>query len=169
MTISPAVRRLILTTHITTSVGWLGAVVGYLALDIVAALGRDIPGVRSAYFGMDVIIVYVIVPLALASILIGILNALSAPWGLFQHYWVVVKLVLTAFATTILLLEVPNIRYMAELAASGADPRKLPGSLPHSIGGLVLLLVTAVLSVYKPRGMTRYGWRKQQQRRTQSL
>jgi len=30
------------------------------------------------------------------------------------------------------------------------------------------LLVATVLAVYKPKGMTPYGWRKQQQRRTKS-
>ena len=29
--------------------------------------------------------------------------------------------------------------------------------------GLVVLIVLTALSVYKPRGMTRYGWRKQQE------
>jgi hypothetical protein len=29
----------------------------------------------------------------------------------------------------------------------------------------VVLLVIQVLNVYKPRGMTRYGWRKQQEQR----
>jgi hypothetical protein len=54
---------------------------------------------------------------------------------------------------------------MAEAAASGADPRDLPGSLPHSVGGLVVLLVVLILSIYKPRGLTRRGWRKQQEQR----
>jgi hypothetical protein len=30
----------------------------------------------------------------------------------------------------------------------------------HSAGGLVILLFTTVLGVYKPRGMTRYGLRR---------
>jgi hypothetical protein len=167
MSISPSIHRLVLTAHITTSVGWLGAVVAYLALDIIATVGQDIASVRAAYFGMEVIVLYVIVPLALASVLCGIMNALSAPWGLLQHYWVVVKLLLTLFTVTILLLELRNISYMGDMALSAADPRKLSGSLPHSIGGLVVLLVTIFLSVYKPRGVTRYGWRKQQQRRTE--
>jgi hypothetical protein len=162
MTISPGLRRLVLTAHITTSVGWLGAVLAYLALDITAATSRDTSAVQAAYLSMNLTIVYSIVPLALASVLIGIVNALSAPWGLFRHYWVLVKFLLTLFATAILFLEVPNISYMAEVAASGADPGGLPGSLPHSIGALLVLLVTTILSVYKPRGMTRYGWRKQQ-------
>ena len=165
MSTSSGLRRLILTAHITTSVGWLGAVIAYLALDLIATAGQDVARVRAAFVGMEAIIGYVIVPLALASVLIGIVNALSAPWGLFDHYWVVVKLVLSLFAVTILLLEVQNVRYMADVAAAGADARSLPGSLPHSIGGLIVLLVITILSVFKPQGMTRYGWRKQRQRR----
>lgn len=107
MTASPGLHRLVLTAHITTSVGWLGAVAAYLALDIIATAGQDVVSVRAAYFGMEALILYVIVPFALISVLVGIVNALSAPWGLFQHYWVVVKLLLTLFAITILLLEVP--------------------------------------------------------------
>jgi len=81
---------------------------------------------------------------------------------------VVVKLLLTLFATTILLLEVPTVRYVAEKAASATDPRGLPGTLPHSIGGAVILLIVIVLSVYKPRGITPYGWRKEREQRLKS-
>jgi hypothetical protein len=60
------------------------------------------------------------------------------------------------------------VSHLAETAASSADPRELPGTLLHSIGGLVVLLITVILSVFKPRGVTRYGWRKQdEQRRSQ--
>jgi hypothetical protein len=57
-------------------------------------------------------------------------------------------------------------RVAAETALSGADLLELRISLRfHAAGGLVVLLVTATLSVYKPRGMTRYGWRKQHEQR----
>jgi putative copper export protein len=161
MNIRRALSRLVLTAHIITSVGWLGAVMAYLALDIVASASEDIAAVRAAYFGMDLSIRLVIVPLAIASVLIGTVNALTSSWGLFRHYWVLVKLLLTIFATVILLLEVQNVTYMAELASTSADPRTLPGSLLHSIGGLVVLITVAVLSVYKPKGLTPRGWRKQ--------
>ncbi|HXH53457.1 MAG TPA: hypothetical protein VNH53_08540 [Sphingomicrobium sp.] len=54
---------------------------------------------RAAYIGMELTIWYAIVPLALACVIIGIANALGTPWGLFRHYWVVIKLLLTIFAT----------------------------------------------------------------------
>jgi hypothetical protein len=158
-------RKVVLTAHVVSSVGWLGAVVAYLALDVAAVTGGDVQLVRAAYLGMDVIVRYAIVPFALASVLIGIVNALGTPWGLFRHYWVLLKLLFTVLATTVLLAETKTISYLAEIARSGADPRELPGTLPHSIGGLMVLVITTILSVYKPRGLTRYGWRKQQQQR----
>jgi hypothetical protein len=158
----------VLTAHVTTSVGWLGAVVAYLALDITAVTSDDVQVVRGAYLAMETTAWYAIVPLALASVLIGIGNALGTPWGLFRHYWVVAKLLLTLIATTVLLVETRTISALARAATTVADPRGLPGSLIHSVGGLVVLLLVSVLSIYKPRGLTRYGWRKQQaQRRRQ--
>lgn len=165
MTMPPRVRKLVLTTHVTTSAGWLGAVVAYLALDVTAAISQDVQLTRSMYLAMEVTVNYAIVPLALVSVLIGIINALGTTWGLFRHYWVLVKLVLTLAATTVLLIETSVVSRLAEAAASAADPRELPGTLGHSIGGLVVLLLALILSVYKPRGLTRHGWRKQQKQR----
>ncbi|WP_324276993.1 hypothetical protein [Blastococcus brunescens] len=161
----PRLRKAVLTTHVTTSVGWLGAVLAYIALDVTAVVSTDVERVRAAYLAMDVTISYAIVPLALASVFVGIVNALGTSWGLFRHYWVLVKLLLTLVATTVLLLETQTIRSLAEAAASGVEPRDLPGSLPHSVGGVVVLFLITALSIYKPRGLTRYGWRKQQEQR----
>jgi len=41
MTIGPGLRRLALTAHLATSVGWIGAVVAYLALGVSAATAQD--------------------------------------------------------------------------------------------------------------------------------
>jgi uncharacterized membrane protein len=161
----PLLRKAVLTTHVVTSVGWLGAVVAYLALDVVAVTGRDVEVVRAAFVAMELVVSGAVVPLALASVVVGVVNALGTSWGLVRHYWVVVKLLLTVVAAVVLLLQVPTVRLLAEAARSGSDPRELPGTLAHSIGGLVVLVVVTVLSIYKPRGLTRYGWRRQQAER----
>lgn len=162
MLLTPSLRKAVLTAHVASSVGWIGAVLAYLVLDLVATFGQDVPTVRAAFMGMELIVLYGIVPLALAAVLIGVVVALGTSWGLFRHYWVLVKLLLTLFATTILLLETRAIGTMAAVAATGADPRDLPGSLPHSIGGALVLLTILILAIYKPAGMTRYGWRRRQ-------
>ena len=158
-------RKLLLTVHVAASVGWVGAVLAYLPLDVTTAASGDAQALRAAYLGMDVIATRVLVPLALAALGTGILISLATPWGLFRHWWVLLSLVLTLLATVVLLVET---RTIAHLAATAADPsttddalRALPSTLPHSVGGLVVLLFVLALNVYKPRGLTRYGWRKQ--------
>jgi len=110
---------------------------------------------------------YVIVPLALASLLTGLVMALGTKWSLFRHYWVLFSLVLTILATVVLLLHMPDVSVLADVAqeAEGVSLDGLGGDLFHPGLGLVVLLVIQVLNVYKPRGMTRYGWRKQQEER----
>lgn len=60
---------------------------------------------------------------------------------------------------------VPVAAIAADPATTVAELRGLPPTLPHSVGGLVVLLVIQVMNVYKPRGLTPYGWRKQQEER----
>jgi hypothetical protein len=169
MNMTPRLRKFALAAHLTFSVGWIGAVAGYIALDVAAATSQDAQTLRSAYLGMELIAWYVIVPLALASLLTGLVMSLGTRWGLFRHYWVLISLLLAIIATVVLLAETQTISYFAAIAAdpttSGDDLRTLGSTLVHSVGGTVVLLVILVLNVYKPRGMTRYGWRKQQEQR----
>ncbi len=169
MIMPPRLRKLALAVHITFAVSWIGAVAGYIALDVAAATSQDAQTLRAAYLAMELIAWYVIVPLALASLLTGLIMSLGTKWGLFRHYWVLISLLLTITATIVLLMEAQTISYFADIAAdpttSGDDLRALGSTLVHSVGGTVVLLVILVLNVYKPRGMTRYGWRKQHERR----
>jgi hypothetical protein len=167
MTITPGLRKFVLTAHVASSVGWLGAVVAYLTLAVAALISEDAQTVRAAWIAMELTGWFVIVPLALASLLIGLVQSLSTPWGLFRHYWVLVKLLLTVFATIILLLHMPTVNHFAGVAAEtdSVNLGALRGELLHAGGGLLVLLVTTTLSIYKPRGMTPYGWRKQHEQR----
>jgi hypothetical protein len=166
----PSLRKLLLTAHITFSVGWLGAVAAFLALAITGLTSQDAQMVRTAYSAMELTARFVIVPLALTSLLSGLIESLGTPWGLFRHYWVLVKLLLTSFATIVLLAKMPLIGYAARRAAettlSRADLRAVGIQLAfHATGGLLVLLLVTALSVYKPWGLTRYGQTRQQERR----
>jgi hypothetical protein len=168
MIMTPRLRKFALAAHITLAVGWIGAVAGYIALDVAAATSQDAQTLRACYLAMELIAWYVIVPLALASLLIGLVNALGTPWGLFRHYWVVFKLLLTVVATIILMGFTQTLSGMVDAAAdpttSISDLRAMGAGINHAVGGLVVLLLIMILSVFKPRGMTRYGWRKQQEK-----
>lgn len=169
--LTPALRKLALTLHVSASVSWLGAVAGFLALAVAGLTSADAQRVRAAYLAMELVAAQVIVPLSLAALLTGVVQALGTPWGLLRHYWVVVKLVLTVLATLVLWVHLRPIRHVARVAAEtalgGGDLRGLRLQLvADAAAALVVLLVTTTLSVYKPRGVTRYGWRKQQAERT---
>jgi hypothetical protein len=165
MTMTPRIRKFALTAHVTSSVGWLGAVVAFLALAVVGLTSHDAQTVRGAYLVMEPAAWFVLVPLAFASLLTGIVMSLGTTWGLFRHYWVLFKLVMTVFATIILLIYMGTFRYMAGVAADpAADLDVVRNASPtlHAALALLVLLVATVLAVFKPPGMTRYGWRKQQ-------
>ena len=167
MTMTPGLRKFALTAHLTFSVGWVGAAVAYLALGVSAVTSRDAQTVRAAWIAMELTGWYVIVPLALAALLTGIVMSLGTPWGLFRHYWVLITFVLTTLSTVVLLLHMPTVSFLADVAqeADGADLAGLGGDLLHPGIGLLVLLVITGLNVYKPRGLTPYGRRKQQERR----
>ena len=85
---APGLRRLTFTTHVTSSVGWIGAVLVFIALAVIAMTSRDEQTVRGAYLMMAPAAWFVLVPLAHASLLSGIALSLGTAWGLFRHYWV---------------------------------------------------------------------------------
>jgi hypothetical protein len=162
MTMTPRVRRFALTAHVTFSVGWLGAVAAFLALAIAALRSRGPDTIRAAYLAMELTGWYVIVPFCVASVLSGLVMSLGTPWGLFRYYWVAVKFLLTVAASLILFGFTQTLNYMGALAVDPTLSIGEPGNLKqspalHSGGGLLVLLLTTVLAVYKPWGLTRYG------------
>lgn len=160
MTAEPWLRKLLLTVHVTTSVGWIGAIIAYIVLNVVALTSREQELVRAAYLMLDPLLRFAIVPLALGCLATGVLQSLVTQWGLFRHYWVVLSLWLTIIAVGVLLLHVPAVVSLSARAADpGVDPNRFGGDLPHTLGGLLLVCVPLVLNIYKPRGLTRRGRR----------
>ena len=171
MIMSPPVRKFALTAHVTASVGWIGAVLAFLALAIVGLTHQDPQTVRGVYLVMEPAAWLVLVPLAFASLVTGVIQGLGTTWGLFRHYWVLFKLFLTVFATFVLLIYMETFRVMAHIAADPTADLAIvrnPSPRFHAVLALVVLLVTTVLAIYKPRGLTPYGWRKQRERQQAS-
>jgi hypothetical protein len=167
----PALRKLALTVHVVSSVGWLGAILAFMGMAIAGLTSDDGELVRALYLAAEPVTWFVLVPLALASLLTGVVQSLITTWGLIQHYWVLFKLVITVFAAGVLLLYTQTVGFLADVAATqGADAAQLQGPtfVLHSSAALVLLLGATVLAVYKPRGRTRYGQRKQRELREAS-
>lgn len=165
---TPALRRLTFTTHVMSSVGWVGAVLTFLALAVIGFTSDDQPTVRGTYLLMAPAAWFVLVPLAHASLFSGIALSLGTPWGLFRHYWVVLKLGITVFATAILLIYMGTFRQMAGIAADPVtDLAAVRNASPivHAVLALILLMVATVLGIYKPLGMTVYGRQQQDEQR----
>ncbi|CAM3367941.1 DUF2269 domain-containing protein [Kibdelosporangium persicum] len=172
MVMKPRLRKLALTAHLVASMGWLGAVVVFLALAVIGLTSQDAQTMRGAYLVMQPAAWWVLVPLAVASLLTGIVQALGTTWGLFRHYWVLFKLLINVVATVVLLMYMRTFGIMARTAS---DPATSPSSIralgaspsQHAALALMLLLVATLLAVYKPKGVTRYGQRKQRAEQAQ--
>lgn len=170
MTMNPALRKITLTAHVISSVGWLGAVTGFVALALVGLTSEDIEMVQMAYPAMGLITSQVIIPFSIASLLTGLIQSLGTKWGIIRHYWVLIKLVITVVSILILMVHAQPIAYLAEVSTttifSGDELRSLRIQMAvDASAALIALMVATTLSVYKPRGITPYGWRQLQKQR----
>src|SRR5205807_5507006 len=65
MIMSPGLRKFALTVHVTSSIGWFGAVAAFLTLAVAGLTSQDVKYVRAAYLAMELTTWFVIIPLAL--------------------------------------------------------------------------------------------------------
>ena len=171
MTTTPQVKKFLLTAHVTSSVGWIGAICVFLGLAFIGLTSQDPPTVRGVYLVMDRAAWLTLVPFAFASLATGIVVSLATTWGLFRHYWVVFKLLIAVFATTVLVIYMETFSHMAAMAADDTidlSAVRNPSPLLHAILALLILLVATVLAIYKPQALTPYGLRKSRERRAAS-
>jgi hypothetical protein len=172
MALTPRLRKLALTAHVVSSVGWLGAVIAFLALSVAGLTSQDLQTVQGAYLVMELTGWVVLVPMSLSSLLTGLVCSLGSTWGLFRHYWVLCKLVINVVATIVLLLYMQTLDSLGDVAAATTLPSRGlhglrdPSPVLHAAAALLLLLVATTLAIYKPRGVTRYGHRTQHRQRT---
>ena len=155
MTLAHPIRKAVLVVHVVTSVGWLGAVGVFLVLAIAGLANSNAVVAHALYLAMRLSGWYVIVPLCLASFASGVMISLGTPWGLFRHYWVLLKLAMTVPSMLLLLL---HLRPIDQLLATSDDLRALKIQLVvETVAALAVLLVATVLSIYKPRGTTPFA------------
>lgn len=162
MPLAPSTRKFFLTAHVTCSVGWLGAVAAFLVLAVIGLTSDDPQTVRGVYLVMEPTAWFLLVPLAIASLLTGLVQSLGSAWGLFRHYWVVFKLVINVFSTVVLLVYMETFADLADVAGDQRADLSLvrnPSPLLHAGVALLLLLAATALGIYKPRGLTGYGRR----------
>src|SRR5688572_9240110 len=156
---SPRVYKLLLTAHIITSVGWLGAVFAKLVL-AVAAVTTSSPDDAAALLLALNVINGAFAPAAIGTLVSGVLLSLGTRWGLLDHYWVLTKLVLTigVFGTAVQL--VPRL---VGLQVDEPTLLGLPWAPAILLGfaalHLLMLGTATAVSVFKPWGRTWFGRR----------
>jgi small-conductance mechanosensitive channel len=157
MTMTPRLSKLVLTAHITFSVGWLGAVAVFIVLAITGLTTMDNQLSRSALLAMDLSAWFVIVPFCLTSLFTGLVQAFGTKWGLFKHYWIVVKLFLTIAMTILLLLHMQPISYLAGVAtetsfSNSQYAEQLLDIITKAGAAILVLIAITTISIYKPWG-----------------
>lgn len=146
------VRRGVLLIHVAVSVSWLGLTIGLLALGITAYTSDTAAMTEAAYHSMKVFGDWLVIPIALLTLLSGLVLSLGTHWGLARHHWVWIKFwgtLITLTASTFALR--PTINHAA---ASGVADVSLIAA--PSVASTAYFLMTA-LSVLKPWGLTQRG------------
>ncbi|WMJ71631.1 hypothetical protein RCC89_00370 [Cytophagaceae bacterium ABcell3] len=151
------IKKPILVSHITFSVGWLGSVITFLVLAVTGLTTLDNQLSRSAIVAMNINVWFVIVPLCFLSLITGLVLALGTKWGLFRHYWITVKLLLTVGMTFLLLTHLQPISELANVASeasfANSDYTNELLTIIAEAGGAILTLVGVItISIYKPWG-----------------
>jgi hypothetical protein len=151
------ITKLLLTSHVSVSVGWLGAVGSFVAIAAACVTAANPETGRALYPALELIAWYVVLPFCFASLLTGILQAVVTPWGLFRHYWIIVKLILTVAMTVLLILHLPPISYLSSLtsdsyAGKAKETAILVDLIAKAGAAITALLAITALSIYKPWG-----------------
>ncbi|MFD7387238.1 DUF2269 family protein [Streptomyces sp. NPDC059852] len=162
--LSRPARRGLLVVHVIASAGWLGLTLGLLALGTTAATTGSAAAVEASVRAMKLFADWLLLPLAVLTLVSGLVLSLGTHWGLARHRWVYTKfwLTLATTAATALVLRPAVNAAVAEVAAGGP----LPDTQDVLMGPVVSLsayVFMTVISVLKPWGLTRRGRRQREE------
>ena len=165
---SPGVYKFLLTAHIIVSVGWLGVVIAKVVLGIVGLLADSAADTALLYDAMETLS-FAFPPLAIGTLVTGVLLSLGTKWGLIDHYWVATKIVLTVgiVGTAVQIGSRLTQRRLAALSGQTTVNGSLLDLLSAPVGlvlaltmaHLLMLVIATILSTYKPWGKTWFGRR----------
>jgi SAM-dependent methyltransferase len=144
-------HKLLLTAHVTASVGVLGADLVLLNLGF-AGLSGAAPA--TIYPAARIVGESVVAPLALTALGTGVWLSVSTPWRLFRYWWVAIKLAITlALTAAVLFVLLPALGTAADAVAAGAKlgtRERVPLFAAPAVASSLLLLAAA-LGIFKPR------------------
>ncbi|HZO26692.1 MAG TPA: DUF2269 domain-containing protein [Chloroflexota bacterium] len=157
--LSPGQRKALVAAHIVLSVGLLGLSTALFVLATAGALTSDPATAQAAYRSMAIFTRGVVQPVAVATLVTGVVLSLGTKWGLFQHTWIVVKLVLTLATILNGMLNLgPSVQRAIALttnaSAATAPDLGTTALVAMAVPGVNVLMLGAAtaISVYKPWG-----------------
>lgn len=160
-TLRPSLRKALLSAHVASSVGWLGAALCMFALAWTARFTGSRQLRDSTYDVMLLLTNAVVVPTALLALVTGVLSSVLTPWRLLSHWWVVVKfgitIVTAALSVFLLRPRVGIARHAAFVDDTATLSRAGHSLLAATTVSLSLYLFMTVISIYKPWGRTSRG------------
>ncbi|MFC9427880.1 hypothetical protein [Streptomyces sp. NPDC056987] len=163
-TISPRMRKAVLTVHVAVSVGWLGLVTGMFAMSVAGATTHDAAQQAAMYRTMSLLDEIFLGMTSMFALISGIVVSAGTKWSLLRRTWVATKFFLTMCVMVLGFSVIhPLILKANTLVDEGAPVR---GGELDDVGWMMsgaalvallsLILMTAV-STYKPWGLTRWG------------
>lgn len=149
-------RQLFVFVHIAVSVGWMGAGAANVVLAMTAGYTSAVEIRRVCYFMMDQVDLYVIIPLAFAALISGLLLCWVTPWGLARYWWVLVKLLLTVAVIVYSTFGVGVwVEESIDVTTAGGQESDVAGQLAYGAAvNIVAFLFMTWASVAKPWGTT---------------
>lgn len=159
MQLSRNTRRLVVVVHSVASSVWLGLTVGLLALGIRAYTSGAPDIVNFAYRAMGVFGEYLLIPVALLTLVSGVVLSLGTPWGLVRYKWVAWKFVLTLITVGLVTFSLtPGLSDAADMAVAGTAVPNSDLIIAPIVASTTYTFMLA-LSLLKPWGLTPHGRR----------
>jgi hypothetical protein len=140
-------RKVVLTAHVLSSVGWFGVAVLVAAAALTAGATSD-PTLADALHRAVGASLWVSIPAGLIALATGVVLGVGTRWGLVKHWWVVIKLVLNL---AVVVTDLVIVRAFAHDAIVGTAQRLTHATIAHCI----VLAAATVLSTFKPFGTVR--------------
>ncbi|MBT3150220.1 DUF2269 domain-containing protein [Streptomyces sp. CHD11] len=158
--LSRPARRALLVVHVIASAGWLGLTAGLLALGVTANTTGSAGMLEASVRAMDLLADLLLLPLALPTLVSGLVLSLGTPWGLARHRWVWTKFWLTLATTTATVFALrPGVNAAVEAVVAGDSLPDGGDVLTGPVVSLTAYVFMTAVSLLKPWGLTRRGRR----------
>jgi uncharacterized membrane protein len=143
-----------LTAHIVSSVGWFGVALVVAFCVLAASMTGNSSLAHSLYRTIE-LFPWLSVPIGILAAATGAFLALGTSYGLIRRWWVVVKIVI---ATAVVTTDTVLVGRFAHTAATTGHAR--PSLYGSTVIHVPVLIFAAILSVFKPWGLTPWARRR---------